>query len=449
MEVKIGIPLIDMEIAEKCDVYLVGGTVRDFILRRKFSDYDIVVRDVDCVLKTLKKKASSLVIFPLSVEDREYRCILDENTWIDVSEMKGKDIVEDLSIRDFTLNSIAIQVSTQRTIDPFGGLDDIKRKIIRTKSLRNLVIDPLRILRAYRFTALLGFSIESKTRCFLKELSPLLSVRIVAAERIWYELTLILSSPNASSTLTLMSEDSVLFSIFPELEPMKYTAQRYYNEQNLLYHSLCAVAKFEEMLKERDYAPEMVHVLKLAVLLHDIGKPMTMSYDEEGNTHFYGHDKLGSEMVENIADRLKMSRRQRNLLKNLVRHHMYPHLLAAQKVLTDKAVNRYLRRMDDLAFPLLDIAIADALASPPRQDGILPDEEFRAKIGRVIEEKQKLGPGRLITGDDLILLGLKPSPLFRVILGEIDDLVAEGTIKNRDDALLYIKQKYILDSDDF
>jgi poly(A) polymerase len=122
---------------------------------------------------------------------------------------------------------------------------------------------------------------------------------------------------------------------------------------------------------------------------------------------------------------------------------MYPHLLAAQRVLTDKAVNRYLRRMEEFAFPLLDMALADALASPPRGEGILPYDDFSRRILKILEEKKKLGPGRILTGDDLIALGLKPGPLFKHILAEIDDLVAEGKVKTREDALEYVKSNYI------
>ncbi len=440
---KLEIPLVDKKIAEKFDPYLVGGSVRDYLLGREFNDFDITVSDLDGFLRCIKKKNPKIIVFPLSEEDREYRCVIGEGLWLDVSAIKGKEIFEDLSLRDFTFNSIALKVVTGEVLDPHGGVEDISRGLIRAISSRNLIADPLRILRAYRFHALLQFSIEEVTRSFLREFAPLVSTRIVAGERVRYELFLILNSDKASKTLNLMAEDGVLFSIFPELRALKFTSQRYYNEQNLLFHTLDAVAKIEEILRGRDYEPDVASIVKLALLLHDIGKPSTISFDEEGNTHFYGHDRVGSEMVDNISERLRLSRKERSILKKLVRHHMYPHLLAAQRVLTDKAVNRYLRRMEEFAFPLLDMALADALASPPRGEGILPYDDFSRRILKILEEKKKLGPGRILTGDDLIALGLKPGPLFKHILAEIDDLVAEGKVKTREDALEYVKSNYI------
>jgi len=452
MEFAIKVPTIDEEIVNSFKIYLVGGSLRDAILRRDFSDYDLVLEgDINPFLKLYKRKYPKSTLFPLSEEDKEYRIVIAENLWLDVTSVKGRDIYEDLKKRDFTINAIALDLRSGKIIDPVGGRKDIDQRVIRLVSPLNLIQDPLRILRAYRFSTVLGFEIEPDTRFYLRELSPLLSFRIIAGERIRYELYLILQTGNSAPTLELMVEDGVLFSVFPELSPMKHTSQRYYNEQNLLYHTIKALANFEKILVEKveEYEKELVWIFKLAVLLHDIGKPQTISFDEEGNTHFYGHDRIGAEIAESIAERLKLSKRERNTLKKLVKHHMYPHLLAAQQVLTERAVNRYLRRMEELAFPLLDMAIADALASPPRGEGVLPYHEFRAKINKVIEEKAKVTKGRLVTGDDLIELGLKPGPIFKKILAEIDDLIAEGRIRSKEEALDYVRKIYVQGSDMF
>lgn len=449
MEFAIKIPTIDEEIVNSFKIYLVGGSLRDAILGREINDYDLVLEgDIDPFLKLYKRKHPESTLFPLSEEDEEYRIVITEDLWLDITSVKGKDIYEDLKKRDFTVNAIAMDLRSGKIIDPVGGWKDIEQRVIRLISPLNLIQDPLRILRAYRFSAVLGFEIGPETRFYLKELSPLLSFKIVAGERIRYELFLILLTDNSSKTIELMAEDGVLFSVFPELSPMKHTSQRYYNEQNLLYHTIKALANFEKILVEKDekYEKELGWIFKLAVLLHDIGKPQMISFDEEGNTHFYGHDRVGAEIVESIAERLKLSKRERNTLKKLVKHHMYPHLLAAQQVLTERAVNRYLRRMEELAFPLLDMAIADALASPPRGEGILPYHEFRAKIIKVIEEKAKVTQGRLVTGDDLIELGLKPGPIFKKILAEIDDLIAEGRIHSKEEALDFIRKNYVQES---
>lgn len=446
MEFAVKVPTIDEEILESFQIYLVGGSLRDLMLGRRVTDYDLVVEgNLNQFLRFYKKKYPDSTLFPLSEEDQEYRVVIKEDLWLDITSIKGEDIYEDLKRRDFTINAMALDLRCGNIIDPAGGRRDVEQKVIRIISPLNLIEDPLRILRAYRFNAVLGFEIESNTRFYLKELSPLVSFKLIAGERIRYELFVILSTRDSARTINLMADDGVLFSLFPELSPMKHTSQRYYNEQNLLYHTINALANFERLLPEKgtEYEQELVWIYKLAVLLHDVGKPQTISFDEEGNTHFYGHDRIGAEIVEGIAERLRLSKKERNILKKLVKHHMYPHLLAAQQVLTERAVNRYLRRMEELAFPLLDMAVADALASPPRGEGILPYHEFRQKIYKVLEEKAKVTQGRLITGDDLIALGLKPGPIFRKILAEIDDLVAEGKVRSKEDALDYVRENYL------
>ncbi|MEO0230124.1 MAG: HD domain-containing protein [candidate division WOR-3 bacterium] len=440
---EIKIPHVGQKLIEKFNVFLVGGTIRDYFLGRKVNDYDLVVSNVNSFLKDFRSENPGITIFPLSEEDKEYRCVLREGIWIDVTEFKGDTIEEDLRKRDFTINAIAYDLKNKMIIDPLGGIEDLRRNIIKMTSPESFIIDPLRMLRAYRFSSVLSFEIESLTESYIRELSPLLSIKYVAAERIKYELFLILQSGNAGKVLSCMAESGLLFSIFPELRDMKFTSQRYYNDQNLLFHTFEAVKNLESIVKDKDYDEETRPILLLAMLLHDIGKPRTICYDEEGNTHFYGHDKLGSEMIEEISERMKLSKREKNYLKKLVRFHMYPHLLAAQKVLTERAINRYLRKMEELSFPLLDMALADALASPPRGEGILPYDRFREKVNKVLEEKQKIGKERLVTGYDLIAMGLKPGPIFKEILQEIDDLVAEGRVRNRQDALDYILKKYV------
>jgi len=446
MEFAVKVPTIDEEILESFPIYLVGGSLRDLMIGRSVTDYDLVVEgNLNQFLRFYKKKYPDSTLFPLSEEDQEYRVVIKEDLWLDITSIKGEDIYEDLKRRDFTINAMALDLRRGNIIDPAGGRRDVEQKVIRIISPLNLIEDPLRILRAYRFNAVLGFEIESNTHFYLKELSPLVSFKLIAGERIRYELFVILSTRDSARTINLMADDGVLFSLFPELSPMKHTSQRYYNEQNLLYHTINALANFERLLPEKgtEYEQELVWIYKLAILLHDVGKPQTISFDEEGNTHFYGHDRIGAELVEGIAERLRLSKKERNILKKLVKHHMYPHLLAAQQVLTERAVNRYLRRMEELAFPLLDMAVADALASPPRGEGILPYHEFRQKIYKVLEEKAKVTQGRLITGDDLIALGLKPGPIFRKILAEIDDLVAEGKVRSKEDALDYVRENYL------
>lgn len=438
MKIQINLP-IDKDILKKFEIFVVGGAIRDILLGDTPRDFDIVVPPpVEAFLNELKKKGYKY--FVLDEEEKEYRIILSREEWIDLSQIKGGSIEKDLAMRDFTINSIGVHLKSGTVIDPTKGIKDLKGKIIRTVSGINLIRDPLRILRAFRFFATLGFGLEKNTEEFIRELHPL--INLVAKERIKYEIFLILKSNRAFETFKYMEELGLLYDIFPELRSLRYTSQRYYNKQNLLYHSMMAMKHTEEIIEREDYPDELKALIKLASLLHDIAKPETLSYDDEGNTHFYGHDKIGAEKVEQIALRLKFSNKEKNILKKLVRYHMYPHLLSAEKEITKKAANRYLRKTDELAFPLLRMALGDALASPPRPGGMLGYEKLEKILREILEEKKEQKE-RIITGHDLISLGLEPGPLFRKILEEIEDLRAQGEIKTKEEALTYIKKKYI------
>jgi len=438
MKIQVNLP-IDKDILKKFKIFVVGGTIRDILLGDTPRDFDIVVPPpVEAFLNELKKKRYRY--FVLDEQEKEYRIILSREEWIDLSQIKGDNIEKDLMMRDFTINSIGVHLKSGTVIDPTDGIKDLKGKIIRTVSGTNLIQDPLRIVRAFRFFATLGFSIEKKTEELIRELHPL--INLVAKERIKYELFLILKSNRAFETFKYMEEMGLLYDIFPELRSLRYTSQRYYDEQNLLYHSMMTMKHTEEIIERENYPDELKALIKLASLLHDIAKPETLSYDDEGNTHFYGHDKIGAEKVEQIAWRLKFSNKEKDILKKLVRYHMYPHLLSAEKEITKKAANRYLRKTDELAFPLLRMALGDALASPPRPGGMMGYEKLEKILREILEEKKKQKE-RIITGHDLISLGLEPGPLFRKILEEIEDMRAQGEIKTKEEALAFIKKKYI------
>jgi len=224
MKIQINLPL-DKDILEKFDIFVVGGTIRDIFLGDIPRDFDIVVPPpVETFLHELKKK--NYRFFVLDEKEQEYRIILSKEEWIDLSQIKGETIERDLIMRDFTINSIGVHLKSGMLIDPTDGLKDLKGKIIRTVSGTNLIQDPLRILRAFRFFATLGFNIEKKTEELIRELHPL--INIVAMERIKYELFLILKTDQAYKTFKYMEVVGLLYDIFPELRPLRYTSQRYY-----------------------------------------------------------------------------------------------------------------------------------------------------------------------------------------------------------------------------
>ncbi len=426
------IPEHVINLIERFNLFLVGGTVRDIVMERKPRDFDLVGKNIEEVLNNLKSKGKIVI---LDEKEKEYRIVF-KDYWIDLSEMKGITIEEDLKKRDFTINSMAIGKSGE-LIDPFNGKEDIENRLLRTPHTENVIKDPVRILRAFRFMATLDFNIEKNTIFSILDNRSLL--KKVAGERIHQELLLILESKNVYKAFESMCRYKVMDIIFPEIEGLRKTSQRYYNEQNLLYHSLLVLKFLEEQLYFSNIFYEPWYIL--GAFLHDIGKPVTISYDEEGNTHFHGHDKEGARLIENRLKDLRFSGREIEDIKNIISFHMYPHHLAGIENLTSKAVARFLRRTGKYADFLLLFAESDAKASPPREGGLNGYKRLREMINE-IRQKSKNKPRRIITGHDLIAMGFEPSPLFRIILEDVQDEFISGNLKTKEDALKYIQDKY-------
>ncbi len=452
------------------EVYLVGGYIRDILLKNGLrlpenfpvgndsKDIDIVVfGDLDEFLKSFSRTFRKKFI-TLKENLQEFRIILDRDRWIDVSGPRGKDIYEDLEKRDFTINSIAVDVrKPEFLIDPLGGLRDLSNRLIRSYSRRNLEDDPLRILRGFRFVSILCFEIEKRTLSWMQEVSE--ELLRISPERIRYEIFQIFSGRCLPDALDLLAETEILFVVFPELMPLKTTEQVYYGKQNLLEHTLLAVKKLHYLITHFDeiewLAPYRRYfdpyissehwraLMLLGALFHDIAKPDTLTKDEEGRTHFYGHDKVGGRVVEEIATRLRFSNFEKDVLVTFVRSHMHPHLISRDSDRTRRAVNRFLRKLGDLAFPLVLFSFADAMASPPAEGLYEGHKKLLQMMVEIVEEKNRKKE-KLVTGYDLINMGLEPSPIFKKILEEIDDLFAEGVIKTREDALKYIEEKWLV-----
>ena len=453
-------------------VYFVGGFIRDLLMSTSYhipenldemvqksvsNDIDIAVEgNLDEFLKKFKERFRNRIV-PLKEEMGQFRIILGQDAWMDVASIKGASIIEDLKIRDFTINSMAVYINEPgKLIDPTGGLEDLKHGLIRSFSKENISSDPLRILRGFRFLSKFCFEIEPETLNWFRELKNELAR--VAPERIHFEIMEIFAGKCLPRALDLMVETEVLFEVFPELLPLRDTWQVYYGRQNLLEHTILAVKKLHYLMENLDkvefLAPYRKYfesyiqdkkwraIMLLGALFHDVAKPATLTRDEEGRTHFYGHDKEGCNIFEGVAERLKFSNFEKEKICQFIRSHMHPHLIARESDRTKRAVNRYLRKLEDLAFPLMLFAFADAMASPPQEGGFEGHKELLRMMVEIKNEKSRKKE-RIITGNDLINLGLTPSPIFKEILEDVDDLFAEGVIKTKEQALKYVKEKYL------
>ncbi len=422
--------------------FLVGGAVRDIILGKVPTDWDIAVWNPEEVARNIVRELRGAFV-PLDEKFRTYRVVLPDEQ-IDFTAINGT-IYDDIFKRDFTINSTAVSLDTWEIIDPFGGMDDLKSGIVRLTKPENFLEDPLRMLRAFRFSSTLGFDIEKRTLVEISQNSE--SIKKVSAERIYYELRITLSAKNFYRQIQLMSETGILFHIFPEMEELKNNLKGL--DTDVWTHTLLALRRLEVTLNTLEDGPFVYYLHRLKALnddtgrfivvmgtmFHDIGKPATYKY-ENGEITFHGHDHIGSKMVKAIGKRLKMPKDIYRTISLIVAEHMHPHLLATPNI-TRRALYRFYKRTGDWAFPIILVAYADALATPLRAEGVAGQLRLAKKLEDFLrqQEAEANKHPRLVTGHDLISKGLEPGPVFKKILQEIEELRADGVIKTREEAL--------------
>ena len=431
-----------INLAEDRRIYLVGGAIRDIYLDREVCDFDFAVegQGIEFARRFAKKIRGAFVI--LSKEDDEARVVYKKETILDFIGLRDKNLTEDLKRRDFTINSIAVDISQEyELIDPFKGLKDLKQGIIRPVSEESLSLDPLRILRAIRLGLELNFKIDRK----IWKLAKGLSLSKVAKERISYELLRIMEQDGSYSYLKKLLKLGILQEIFNK-------AEKLFKDSFVLEHSLRTYEKIEKILKEpeifEEFRPEWDQyfsqmekrkaLLKLSGLFHDISKPETQFTNEKGEVHFYGHDTLGAKRVEEIArEDLRLSKREIKMLKTLVARHMHLHLLATGPELTDRAIRRFFRLLEDEYLGLFILTYADGYATAGKTRHLEKTIKRMIQLKRADDAKVKIK--RLVTGDDLIKIGLKPGPIFRPILQELEDLQMEEKITTKEEGLKHLK----------
>ena len=351
------------------EAYVVGGCVRDSILGREPGDWDITTSARPEQVKKIFGRtidtgiAHGTVTVMMGKEGFEVTTYRIDGEYEDGRHPKDvtftASLVEDLKRRDFTINAMAYS-EEEGIIDEFDGLLDIEKKTIRCVGdpKERFTEDALRMMRAVRFAAQLGYTIENDTREAIKELAPTLTR--ISAERVQVELVKLLTSPNPGKVRELY-ETGITGVVMPEFDKCFETLQ------NNPHH---AYNVGEHILKSIE-AVEDTKVLRLTMLLHDIEKPSCRSTDDEGVDHFYGHAEKGAETAVAILRRLKFDRDTMDKVKQLVKYHDYR--FPAEKKNVRKAVNK----IGEELFPLyLEIKRADTIA---QSDYLKKEKEAREK----------------------------------------------------------------------
>jgi poly(A) polymerase len=462
--------------------YLVGGFIRDAWLEMATADIDIAL--AADALEIAPKIADALGgrFVLLDKQNRVCRVVVADKKapsggrWqLDFTTF-ADGIEKDLSRRDFTIDAIALDLEEVggedfTLIDPFGGLNDLKNKVIRAVSQSVFADDAVRLLRGARLAAELGFSLDNKTEALVKSQCHLIAN--VAGERLREELVRLLAVPHPEEFLFHLDELGLITALFPELAKTKGVEQPREHAWNVFDHSLQTVIAVDFILHQGSWphgddkvlaavpwSEELAEhfaqevggsssrrvLLKLAALLHDIAKPETKAVGEDGRTHFFGHDKLGGTVASNTLARLRFSGREAKLVAIVINYHMRPGQMSQQGLPTQRAIYRYFRDTGEAGIDILFLSLADHLATRGANLDMAGWREHTGMVEHVLEkhfEQQRLvEPVRLVDGNDLInIFGLEPGPAIGEILEAVREAQASGELSSREEALDYVRQR--------
>ena len=410
--------------------YMAGGCVRDKLLGVEPKDFDVATSaratDVQRLFAhTVPVGAQFGVVLVMGdgnpVEVATFRSdgiYLDGRHPVNV---RFSDAREDALRRDFTINGMFYDPVSEQVIDYVGGQQDLATGIIRAigDPHARLAEDRLRMLRAIRLAARLGFALAPETFAAIQELAQ--TIVDIAWERIGDEIIKILTEGEAKRAFALLSESGLLQAILPEIETMRGVEQSpdFHPEGDVFVHTLLLLDKLAHPSE----------TLALGALLHDVAKPLCRARKDERIT-FYGHCEKGAEMAIAICQRLKRSRATWERVVYLVKNHL--RLLSAPEM-RSATLKRFLR--EEGIAELLELARIDALSS---SGDLRPYEFCRDQLVELGPEQ--IVPPRLLSGHDLIALGLAPGPRFKEILAAVEDAQLEGRLLTREDALAWVRQ---------
>lgn len=415
------------------EAYAVGGSVRDLLMGRPTKRWDFT---------TNATPGEILKVFPDSFYDNAFGTVgtkmpddvyeittyRNEKGYSDHRHPDkiswGKTIEEDLSRRDFTINAIAFDGKT--IVDPFEGQQDIKNQLIRTVGNpdERFTEDALRLMRAIRIASELGFTIENETAAAIKKHASSLSK--ISKERIRDELFKLLSSPHAGDSILVLKNTGLLTFIIPEFEiafdiPQKSPKRHHIYDVGT--HSVMALK----------HCPSDDPLVRLATLLHDIGKPKTFKKEaSSGLITFYNHEVAGSRIVKTIAERLRLSRKDSEKLFTLVRWHQF----TVDERQTDSALRRFIRRVGkENLEDMLALRIGDRLGGGARETSWRL-ELFKNRLEEVQKQPFTVADLKVNGHDVMKQFDIKPGPMVGKVLSQLFSDVEAGTLPNEREALL-------------
>ncbi|MFN2190701.1 MAG: HDIG domain-containing metalloprotein [Candidatus Promineifilaceae bacterium] len=470
-------------------VYLVGGTVRDLLLERESKDLDFAVPN--CAIQLAFKTANKLGV-PAFVLDQERdigRVIVrEEGLTLDFAGFRGDAIDEDLRGRDFTINALALPSGAetdQSIIDPCQGMNDLRRGIIRMARVNSIANDPVRALRALRFSNQLGFEIDSSTEAAVQAAGSTLAT--VSNERIRDELSHLIRVDDPAGAMRDLQRVNLLPYILPEVDNLQAVEQSAPHHEEVLDHTLNVlevlrwlekvlfegledISPARKILVSRlgGYSNQLRHhlaryvegdcdgllVLRLGALLHDIGKPQSQMVEDDGRIRFIGHDEVGASLANYRLRELRFSRKVVDSVSLIVRGHMWPLLLAEQDKVTRRAIYRFFRRSGAVGLDIGLLALADHLAIHQPSGSLDGFERLASVVDGLFDHyfnhfEDTIEPALLISGGYLIdEFGLDPGPQIGRLLDLIQEAQASGEIKTISEARDLVEKQLLVEDDE-
>lgn len=454
--------------------YFVGGLVRDLFLQRRTRDLDIAVHSEPLALGQALADRLEGAYFPLDEERGVARVLFvwrGAEAHADVASIRGDDIVQDLWLRDFTVNALAVplhELERDAVVDPTGGFADLEARVVRAVSEQSFAQDPARLLRAVRISQELGFRLDEATAQDMHSKAALL--RNVSAERVRDELNLMLALPQAGQCVRLLDRFGFLTVVVPEVDPLRGLEQPRPHRWDAWEHSvrtLEAVDAVWEALANRTARTSLMRVgsaltglrkevlsylsvelapgqsrlamLKWAALLHDVGKAATQHVSGDTIT-FYDHPRAGAPIAARVLNRLRYSGLAARMAALLVGEHMrFLSLMHAPRI-TRRALFRLHRALGDATPAACLLFLADAFATGLPGDAPQEWRRALAVANRVLRayyrEPGVMSPAPVVSGRDLMeALGVREGPVVGFLLGAIQEAQAEGRVRTREQAL--------------
>ncbi|MBP3820427.1 CCA tRNA nucleotidyltransferase [bacterium] len=439
-------------------IYLVGGAIRDILLGKEIVDRDLIVTDEDA--KDFAIKVAEFFggkFIPLDEKNKIYRVVLkDKINYIDITNPVENSLDKDIFRRDLTINAICADIRTGEIYDPACGLRDFKNKLIKGISEDNFTDDPLRLLRIFRFYAILGFEISEDLMNTAKKHAQL--IKKTAKERIENEIMKLFNGDFAHSAILKMDEAGILELIFPFVIDLKKVPPNSHHHLDLFHHSVETVRQIgiiyknstkevQNHLNKVDFGgfPRISH-LRLAGFMHDIGKFSTWTIEEATGRHrFIKHDDVGAQMCSEILKSVAFSNKQINYIKTMIKNHIYPSMVVYAPDLTDKVKMRFVRKAGENAIDMITLAKADRLSALGKDITKKIVEDNISRLNNLqdfyLKSLETLIPlPKLLDGNEIMkLLDIKPSKYLGEILNSLHQAQLDGEVTTYEQAVKFVK----------